>query len=378
MFQKPSSKGTACESTIFESHSLELLYDSIYESRLQSDLDDIDGEAGGKGKRRGNAKLQSLLKGSLSAARAAYAQGNPQGAAAAGARGRGGSAEGKKGDMLSKSLNELINSIANGSLGDTSPKMGRGTRFMNATAFAQDESATIGGNADDAAARAARLAAATAGMDADLAAQEKERREKEAEDREKEIEDLRSSIASNQSSLEDMDRWIANAKSKARQLDSDLAVLLAEGEALEKEIVLKKKTLEMLPMAAENISKLQAICGSSSERLLKLAQEWENHRVPLFEELRLKKRSKATRRTKCKQMVEDIKRFREDMVGMLQDLKDKQEKVQMLEEEKSKLPSNINRALYTRRIMDIIQSIGEKSRVTIPYHAICTYLIATY
>lgn len=44
---------------------------------------------------------------------------------------------------------------------------------------------------------------------------------------------------------------------------------------------------------------------------------------------------------------------------MMQELKDKQEKSQVLLEEVSKLPRNINRTMYTYRIMDIIASIGK-------------------
>ena len=42
-------------------------------------------------------------------------------------------------------------------------------------------------------------------------------------------------------------------------------------------------------------------------------------------------------------MVEEIKRYRQDMISMIQDLKDKQDRAQILNEEKAKLPRNINR-----------------------------------
>lgn len=68
------------------------------------------------------------------------------------------------------------------------------------------------------------------------------------------------------------------------------------------------------------------------------------------------------RRNKCKLMVEDMKRCREDMISMAQDLKEKQERSQVLSEELGKLPRNINRTLYTYRIMDIIASIGKQNK----------------
>jgi hypothetical protein len=59
-------------------------------------------------------------------------------------------------------------------------------------------------------------------------------------------------------------------------------------------------------------------------------------------------------------------RCREEMVAMMQELKDKQEKSQVLLEEVSKLPRNINRTMYTYRIMDIIASIGRHSPFLLP------------
>ena len=47
---------------------------------------------------------------------------------------------------------------------------------------------------------------------------------------------------------------------------------------------------------------------------------------------------------------------------MIQDLKDKQERARLLAEELEKLPKNINRNLYTARIMDIIGSINKQNR----------------
>jgi hypothetical protein len=44
-------------------------------------------------------------------------------------------------------------------------------------------------------------------------------------------------------------------------------------------------------------------------------------------------------------MVEEMKKYREEMNDMLQDLKDKQDRAQVLADEMSKLPKNINRSV---------------------------------
>lgn len=49
------------------------------------------------------------------------------------------------------------------------------------------------------------------------------------------------------------------------------------------------------------------------------------------------------RRNLCKLMVEEMKKAREEMIVMYQDLKAKRERSQILEDEMTKLPKNINR-----------------------------------
>ena len=92
-----------------------------------------------------------------------------------------------------------------------------------------------------------------------------------------------------------------------------MAALNAISENLEKEALIKQKTLEMLPLAAENISKiskydfrlqvyfiwlffpdkLQVICGNGATRLMQLALEWETHRRPLVDKIRMIKSGRA-------------------------------------------------------------------------------------
>ena len=130
---------------------------------------------------------------------------------------------------------------------------------------------------------------------------------------------------------------------------------------MERDILIKRKTLEMLPNATANIAKLQGICGASSAKLLQLAQEWEKHRRPLLDQIRTVQNTSGDRRVRCKEMMEEMKSCRAEMGDMIADLKEKQQRAQQLADEMSKLPKNINRTVYTHRIMDIIDRINKQS-----------------
>ena len=310
--------------------------------------------------------------------------------------------EQREAELLGKSLADVISEISTGVGGNKKSKesssgMGnigqvagdegssRGTRFTHSTEFAQENlsakgigsttatvgitTSTTGSNSNDESSRKASVnqEGMTAKEKAALATQAKMEAKKAAAEEEEralleELEALREQVRRAELKVEEMERGQENASSKSRNMENDVSALQQEGEALEKEIILKRKTLEMLPSAADNIGKLQTICANSAKRLMTLAQEWEGHRRPLLEKYRDLKSSKTRRREKCRGMVDDMKRCREEMVAMVQDLREKQEKTTRLVEEVKSLPRNINRNMYTYRIMDIISSIGKQNK----------------
>jgi len=184
----------------------------------------------------------------------------------------------------------------------------------------------------------------------------------EEQTRQEELEALRGEVQKQAGLVESITRQHAAASGKTAQFEAEAAALLLETEKMEKEVLMKRRTLELLPSARDNIGKLQDQCSRYSERLLALAEEWETHRQPLARQLQEKEDIQLKRREKGRMMVEEVKRYREEMAAMVLDLKDKQDKVQVLNEEKAKLNKNINRAVYTRRILDITAQIVKQNK----------------
>eukprot|EP00622_Pseudochattonella_farcimen_P006527 FR742347.1.p1 GENE.FR742347.1~~FR742347.1.p1 ORF type:complete len:251 (+),score=44.04 FR742347.1:27-755(+) len=118
----------------------------------------------------------------------------------------------------------------------------------------------------------------------------------------------------------------------------------------------------MLPNASEHIKQLQQICAQSARNLMELGQEWETHRKPMIEQLRQHKDQQTTRKEKCKAMIEEMKRCRGEMQQMAGEVRDKDERAKLLADELEKMPKNVNRNLYTYRIMDIINSISKQKQ----------------
>jgi uncharacterized membrane protein len=280
--------------------------------------------------------------------------------------------------LSSSSSSSSSSASTSSAAGPSEGGSGRASAFALSAEFGQEASGVIGagGSSADTAMRALAqtslsstsgkqgedLTSARAAEAMKLAAARRAKQEMEEQEREAELESLRAQLQASAALVETLDRQQADAISRVRQVESEVAGIASVTEELENEILLKRKTLEMLPSAGDNIAKLQDICGASAKKLMSLAQEWEAHRRPLIEQLRDVMSIKARRRAQCKQMVEDMKRYRTEMVAMMQDLKDKQDRAAILNEELNKLPKNINRALYTHRILDIINSITKQSK----------------
>lgn len=152
--------------------------------------------------------------------------------------------------------------------------------------------------------------------------------------------------------------------SSARQMEGELNDIQAKIAELENTYKVKKRTLDLLPNADENLKKLQQIADQSAKRLLKLGEEWEKHRVPLVTKYRRKKQMLNDRKGEVGVKVDQIKRMRQEMKAKVVDLRQKDGLFKQLTEEYNKLPKSINRQVYVRRIMDIVKNL-EKQRLDI-------------
>ena len=238
------------------------------------------------------------------------------------------------------SMNDLLDEMMAGGGDDEG-----NTAFNHSTEFAQDELAPT--------AEAAAIAA-------EAEADKEEEVKKERLRRDAELEKMQNQLREIMNNIILMDKKKDSNVGKTKQLENDLASQLNLKKELETEYKLKKKTLDLLPNAEANIIKLKSICDESGLRLVELAQEWEKHRLPLINSLRDFKQGMGRRKLECKWKVSEIKRMRDEMRTMAQSIRTAEERHKQLLIELEKMPKNINRAVYTYRILDIIKQIRKQ------------------
>jgi coiled-coil domain-containing protein 22 len=198
-----------------------------------------------------------------------------------------------------------------------------------------------------------------------------EEQEKDAEsvkqEREKEISELENKLQLLLSKLTSSGKKISVNEEKKSEVKSKLSELELEISSAEKEYKVRSQTLKMLPNAEENIKKLEGICAASRARLEKFAEEWEKVKTPLMKEYEEIKASVTRRKEEGRWKVGEMRRMREEMRTMAGSIREAEERYKLLSDEFEKMPKNINRAVYTYRIMDIIKQIrkqqGEVDRI---------------
>jgi len=116
--------------------------------------------------------------------------------------------------------------------------------------------------------------------------------------------------------------------------------------------------------AENNIARLKDISAQSAARLKELASEWEKHRVPLVENYRALKYSALNAQDDTKELLVKIKEMREKMKDIVIEIQKKEEKLKQINEMFNSLSKDMNRATYTRRILEIVKQV-KKQKVDI-------------
>lgn len=127
-----------------------------------------------------------------------------------------------------------------------------------------------------------------------------------------------------------------------------------------KEILVREKALSLLPNSEKNMKELEDDITTLSEKILSLAKQWEAYRKPLLDKYIGAKSKMANKESQNEEEREQKKNLKSKIDTLVKQLIVKKEIIVQLEEEYEKLPKNINRSAYTRRIMEIIGNITKQ------------------
>eukprot|EP01121_Diplochlamys_sp_Union-15-3_P021935 TRINITY_DN9162_c0_g1_i1.p1 TRINITY_DN9162_c0_g1~~TRINITY_DN9162_c0_g1_i1.p1 ORF type:complete len:618 (-),score=124.99 TRINITY_DN9162_c0_g1_i1:15-1868(-) len=190
-----------------------------------------------------------------------------------------------------------------------------------------------------------------------------ETEEETAKRTQKEREDAQAKLDDIETQIKDNDQKIQNYIQTIRQLQSRIKAESRKILELREKHAQLEATFGLLPKAAENIAQLKQLADEASKRLISMATEWEQHRVPPIIKIRETKHKNSTTDDSTKDILEDIKKMRAEMKVKIQQIHAKEERQKQLLEEYKQLNKE-NRSNYTHRILEMVKNV-KKQKVEI-------------
>lgn len=180
--------------------------------------------------------------------------------------------------------------------------------------------------------------------------------------REAEVEKLKSELGDLTSQLDNLDLEVKKFTASIQQMEEAIASQNQANKEKEDGFMVKKRTLDLLPDAENNIAKLQSVVDSSAQRLITLANQWEKHRAPLIEQFRTLKDLSAKSESEAQKKLEEIKEFRKKMKEVADEARNKEDSQKQLQAEYERMTKDVNRSAYTKRIMEIVANIKKQKK----------------
>ncbi|XP_076596536.1 coiled-coil domain-containing protein 22 [Chaetodon auriga] len=133
----------------------------------------------------------------------------------------------------------------------------------------------------------------------------------------------------------------------------------------EERMQVKKKTINLLPDADDNLLKLQVLVEASAKRVVNLASQWEKHRAPLIDEHRRLKEICSNQDLESSRRLSEIKSLHDKIRVSTEEAKKKEEIYKQLVTDLENLPQDVSRSAYTQRILEIVSNIKkQKEEIT--------------
>ncbi|KAI0216076.1 Coiled-coil domain-containing protein 22 [Lamellibrachia satsuma] len=187
--------------------------------------------------------------------------------------------------------------------------------------------------------------------------------EEERESRQQgELQSLQSELATLSSRLDSVQLQLRALTGKQQQMEETLPAAEEGNREREEAYMVKKRTIDLLPEADNNIAKLQEVVDASHQRLTTLNDQWERIRGPLEEEYRSLQMLGETQMSETDKKLEEMKEMRMKMKQLASESRSKGELCKQLVSEYEQMTKDVNRSTYTRRILEIVSNIKKQKK----------------
>ncbi|XP_072305431.1 coiled-coil domain-containing protein 22 [Eucyclogobius newberryi] len=161
----------------------------------------------------------------------------------------------------------------------------------------------------------------------------------------------------------DLEQLTSELKSRSvttAQVLNDINKRERENDEKHAQIQVKKKTIDLLPQADENLLQIQDLVETSARRVVSLATQWEKHRAPLIDENRRLKEICRIQDMESSGKLSEIRSLHDTISVCTEEAKKKEQTYKQLVSELDSLPQDVSRSAYTQRILEIVSNIKKQ------------------
>ncbi|KAK7066834.1 hypothetical protein SK128_000984 [Halocaridina rubra] len=160
--------------------------------------------------------------------------------------------------------------------------------------------------------------------------------------------------------IQDCVSIVADSGSTLSKLEECLKSEDALLEEKSNELKMMQRTASLIPDSETNIQKIQTNINNSEEKMHRLQHQWKAHKEPLDEQLAKLTSDMALKKGSKEQLYAKLSELREKMRGMVQDASRKENLLAQLKGQVENMNRDINRSVYTKRIVDISAKVRKQ------------------
>ena len=119
----------------------------------------------------------------------------------------------------------------------------------------------------------------------------------------------------------------------------------------------KEIVTELSKLESQNLRVLQGQVGELHKELDDLKAEWDEYKKPINEEIFEQKQNISDKKVEYQYKVDKIKEIKKEIKDAIQELEHKKEMLKYYNDQWNKMPKDINRHQYLKRINEIIGNL---------------------
>ncbi|KAK0162632.1 hypothetical protein PV327_006395 [Microctonus hyperodae] len=168
-----------------------------------------------------------------------------------------------------------------------------------------------------------------------------------------ECEQLRMNINSYQKETKELTIHLSQFAVRQQEKENELKILKDRKK-------IKRRTHDLLDDSDNNVEKLEAAIETEKNKIINLANQWEEYRTPLIKKYRDEREKYSQKANTSQKKLDEFRQMKEKERELSAECQIKDQQYEQLLLEVQKQSKEVNRSAYTQRILEIINNVRKQ------------------